>query len=147
MSTDGTSHRNVTYEATHITLKASTDYSDPSAPLAHRTRLVHVEHVVDGTADTQLENFKQTATVVSKVFTESPLASRQNLKLERNDAARKNMGLNGDHCSTNLKLGDGMKGWKKDVRTEDLGVERMLELTPGDLDTLLAKALDEVDIG
>ncbi|KAF8164431.1 hypothetical protein K438DRAFT_1617415, partial [Mycena galopus ATCC 62051] len=65
MSTDGTSHRGITREGTHLSLKAASyqDGNDLTNPANHKwvTRVVGVEKELDRTAAEQHRGFVNTA--------------------------------------------------------------------------------------
>jgi hypothetical protein len=94
-----------------------------------------------------MEILKDLMQVIPETFNNSPMALREKLRFGRDDAARKNMELNGDHALAVEKFGHGIHDWKRHVTTADLGMEEMLNLSPVDLDSLLCAALDEVEAG
>ncbi|KAJ7446015.1 hypothetical protein B0H11DRAFT_1824637, partial [Mycena galericulata] len=58
LSSDGTSHQNIKYEARHITYDAPTYTTDPNEPATtFCTRVVDIDHALDHTAQSQYEGW------------------------------------------------------------------------------------------
>jgi hypothetical protein len=81
LSSDGTSNRNIKYEARHFTLKVPTYSPDPNAPTeAFATRLVEVNHALDHTAQTQYEGWDVINDKIVDTYANSPLGHRDALE-------------------------------------------------------------------
>lgn len=107
MSSDGTTHRKVTIEASHSTLLCPTyapgvDDSDQST-WTSQTRFVRVEPAIDHKAQTQFEGMKKMAEEISSTYSNSPLAERDGAKLEADEFFRKQEFQNMDHASDGKK--------------------------------------------
>jgi hypothetical protein len=134
-SSDGTTDRKVTYESHHITLACPTylpgvDDSDRST-WKNETRFVVVEPALDHKAKTQFEGTKNLATKISSVYSNSPLALRDNMKMETDDWIRKEEYQNMDHASDGKKKLALCAAWKEEVVTEDVGQQALKGLESG----------------
>ncbi|KAJ6451745.1 hypothetical protein C8R45DRAFT_763413, partial [Mycena sanguinolenta] len=77
LSSDGTSNKNIKYEARHITYKAPTYTTNPDAPQElPSTRLVEVDHALDHTAKTQFAGWDVVNSKIVEAYNNSPLARR-----------------------------------------------------------------------
>ncbi|KAF8164043.1 hypothetical protein K438DRAFT_1545983, partial [Mycena galopus ATCC 62051] len=119
LSSDGTSDRNIKYEARHITYTAPTYSNDPSAPQeAVATRLVEVDHALDHTAQSQFDGWDITNTKLVDVYINSPLRRRDKLEgyaYEADDLWRKTVAYNSDHAADVVLVAQKTKERKQDV--------------------------------
>lgn len=134
-SSDGTTDRKITYEAHHVTLACPTylpdvDDSDKST-WTNQTRFVTVEPALDHKSKTQFEGTKELAGKVATFYSNSPLAGRDNMKMEVNDWIRKEEYQNMDHAADGKKKLTLCQEWKKEVVVEDLGRKALDALESG----------------
>ncbi|RDB26837.1 hypothetical protein Hypma_005338 [Hypsizygus marmoreus] len=85
-SSDGTSHRQTTYESVHASILAPTyaadvDDSDRST-WTQQLHFVEVSPAIDHTAQSQFENSQRLADDITSAYSGSPLASRDSAKME-----------------------------------------------------------------
>jgi hypothetical protein len=148
LSSDGTSNRNIKYEARHITLKAPTYSPDPSAPTeAFATRLVEVNHALDHTAQTQYEGWDIINNKIIDTYTNSPLGHRDALEgvtYVHNDLYRKGVSYHADHASDVRLAARKFKERKQAVIEGDLGRQKIEEMSEEDVETMLWGALQEI---
>lgn len=148
MSSDGTSNRNIKYEARHITLKAPTYASDPNLPSeAFATRLVEVNHAPDHTAQTQYKGWDVINDKIIDTYTNSPLGRRDALEgvtYERDDLYRKGIAYNSDHAADVRLAARKFKERKQLVIEGDLGREQIRGMSDEDVEILLWAVLQEI---
>ncbi|KAF8202742.1 hypothetical protein K438DRAFT_1758056 [Mycena galopus ATCC 62051] len=125
VSTDGTSHRGITMEGTHLTVKAASyqDDNNTANPTNHKwvTRVVGVEKALDHTAAEQHRGFVNTANRIVSSYAGSPLAKRLNDHLTFNKFFQKLNFQSGDHAADGKKF-QALNGDLKDsVVLETLG--------------------------
>ncbi|GBE90032.1 hypothetical protein SCP_1800540 [Sparassis crispa] len=140
-STDGTTHRKITYEARHITLAVPSyapgvDDSDKST-WTFRTRFAEVAPVLDHTAQRQFKGSQQLAEKISQTYSNSPLATREGQSMETDNWIRKQVMQNMDHAVDRKKKFKLCQDWKEDVTRRDLGRERMDVLSSAELVTAI----------
>ncbi|KAJ7927083.1 hypothetical protein B0H13DRAFT_2312862 [Mycena leptocephala] len=125
LSSDGTSNRNIKYEARHITYKSPTYTTDPNAPQeVFSTRLVEVDHALDHTAQTQYEGWDVANDKIIDTYINSPLARRDALEgvsYEADDLWRKTVAYSADHASDVRLAAHKVKDRKQLVVESDLG--------------------------
>ncbi|GBE89365.1 hypothetical protein SCP_1600260 [Sparassis crispa] len=119
-STDGTTHRKITYEARHITLAVP-----------------KVAPALDHTAQRQFKGSQQLAEKISQTYSNSPLATHEGQSMETNDWIRKQVMQNMDHAADGKKKFKLCQDWKEDVTHRDLGRERMDVLSSAELVTAI----------
>lgn len=148
MSSDGTSHCNIKYEARHITYKAPTYSDDPDSPTeAFATRVVEVDHTLDHTAQTQFEGWDSSNAKIIDAYANSPLARRDALDgihYNKNDLYRKALAYNSDHAADVHLAAEKFMERKQLVIENDLGHEQIQDMSEEDVETLLWAVLDEV---
>jgi hypothetical protein len=80
LSSDGTSHRNIKYEARHLTYAAPTYTVNLNEPqTAFRTRVVDIDHALDHTAQSQYEGWEIASRKIADTYQNSPLSRRDAL--------------------------------------------------------------------
>ncbi|KAJ7353020.1 hypothetical protein DFH08DRAFT_804606 [Mycena albidolilacea] len=103
LSSDGTSHRNIKYEAHHITYTAPTYSTDLNAPQqAVVTRLVDLDHALDHTSQSQFDRWDLNNTKIIDLYINSPLGRHDTLEghaYEADDMWRKVVAYNSDHAA------------------------------------------------
>ncbi|KAI0063127.1 hypothetical protein BV25DRAFT_1802759 [Artomyces pyxidatus] len=124
-SCDGTSHKDLQYEALHIALLAPS-YEDPSAPHTHKLRLVSVRTTVNHTSESQLEGIKESLEAVRKAYADSPLAKRTQISLEADEVMLRWRGLNTDHAADQQKLYRLACLWKAECLHAQLGQVKII---------------------
>ncbi|KAJ6574411.1 hypothetical protein B0H19DRAFT_1063370 [Mycena capillaripes] len=148
LSSDGTSNRNVKYEARHITLKAPTYNSDPESPSeAFATRLVEVNHALDHTAQTQYKGWDIINDKIIDTYANSPLGQRDALEgvtYARDDLYRKGVAYNSDPAADVRLAARKFKERKQLVIESDLGREKIQEMSDEDVEILLWAVLQEI---
>jgi hypothetical protein len=141
----------VTYESHHITLACPTytpgvDDSDKST-WTNQTRFVMVEPALDHKSKTQFDGTKELADKIATIYSNSPLASRDDIKMEANDWIRKEEYQNMDHAADGKKKLSLCQEWKKEVVVEDLGRKAMDALESGQfLDSLTSLTQAEIEM-
>ncbi|KAJ7652776.1 hypothetical protein DFH06DRAFT_1093802 [Mycena polygramma] len=148
LSSDGTSHRNIKYEARHLTYAAPTYNSDPNAPqTAFRTRVVEVNHALDHTAQSQYEGWDIVNQKIVDAYTNSPLGSRDLLQgnsWELDDLWRKMVAYNSDHASDVRCAAGKCITRKRSVAESDLGREEIEAMTEEALEEVLWEVVQEM---
>jgi hypothetical protein len=133
-SGDGTTHKNVNYEARHINMLVST-----SDGPKHQSRLVGVDPSIDHSSQTQAEGWKSKIQEKLDVYNRSPLAKRCHLSMQLADFFARLRGMNSDHAKDQKKLGNLLKEIKDKFFVESLGEERLLEMNMLEIRNLLIK--------
>jgi hypothetical protein len=132
LSSDGTSNRNIKYEARHITYTAPTYSTDPNAAQeAVTTRLVEVDHALDHTAQSQFDGWDITNAKIIDVYLNSPLARRDALEgfsYAADDLFRKTVAYNSDHAADVVSVAHKTKDRKLALIEGDLGRPRLRRL-------------------
>jgi hypothetical protein len=140
----------VTYESHHVTLACPTylpgvDDSDKST-WVNQTRFVMVEPALDHKSKTQFEGTKELAGKIATVYSNSPLATRDDTSMEANDWIRKQEYQNMDHAADGKKKLSLCQEWKKEVVVEDIGRNAMDALESGQfLDSLTSLTRAEIE--
>ncbi|KAJ7301476.1 hypothetical protein DFH08DRAFT_663231, partial [Mycena albidolilacea] len=103
LSTDGTSHRGITTEGTHVTVKSSSygDNDDITTPTNHKwvTRVFGVEKALNHTATEQHCSLLNNLNHIDTSYLGSPLAKRLNDHLTFNRLFQKLNFQSGDHAA------------------------------------------------
>ncbi|KAF8146326.1 hypothetical protein K438DRAFT_1990862 [Mycena galopus ATCC 62051] len=148
LSSDGTSDRNIKYEARHITYTAPTYSNDPSAPQeAVATRLVEVDHALDHTAQSQFDGWDITNAKLVDVYINSPLGRRDKLEgyaYEADDLWRKTVAYNSDHAADVVLVAQKTKERKQDVLERDLGQEQLRNMSETEAEDALWDVVREI---
>lgn len=113
------------------------DYSNPSLPLVHRSRMVAVVSTVNHTSETQVATWKHHIGEISAIYKRSPFAARRNTNFTVGDFLRFLKAMNGDHAADQKKTVRLMICWKTEVCRLELGWEHILSLPVSDLRTLM----------
>lgn len=96
-----------------------------------------VEPVLDHKSKTQFEGTKELATRIATIYSDSPLAARDNIKMDPDDWIRKEEYQNMDHAADGKKKLTLCQEWKKEVIVEDFGLKVLDSLESGQfLDSL-----------
>ncbi|KAF9027636.1 hypothetical protein BDZ89DRAFT_889631, partial [Hymenopellis radicata] len=124
-SSDGTTHRGITVESRHITIKAP-DYRDSKSledpeQWKWSTRLLGVERALDHTADRQHAGMVGIARDISEIYTNSSLSIRYHDMLSWQDYYSKMKFQVMDHASDGIKAHRADGELKKRIAREDLG--------------------------
>ncbi|KAJ7321999.1 hypothetical protein DFH08DRAFT_818376 [Mycena albidolilacea] len=129
LSSDGTSHRNIKYEACHITYTAPTYSTDPNAPQqAVVTRLVDLDHALDHTSQSQFDGWDLNNAKIIDLYINSPLGRRDTLEAhayEADDMWRKVVAYNSDHAADVVSAAYKSKNRKIGVIEKDLGRKQL----------------------
>ncbi|KAF7334122.1 hypothetical protein MVEN_02318000 [Mycena venus] len=148
LSSDGTSNRNIKYEARHITYKAPTYDTNPDAPQeAAATRLVEVDHALDHTAQTQYEGWDVANQRIVDTYNNSPLARRDaldGLSYEADDLYRKTVSYAADHASDVRLAAHKVKERKQLVVESDLGRQEITSMSDSEVEQALWDVLQEM---
>lgn len=112
-STDGTTIRNITYKAHHVTMRVPSyapDVDDNnSSTWTHQTRFVDVHAAIDHTAEQQVSGSHEIAERISDTFSSSPLAERLGETLGVDDWYTKQTFENMDHAKDGQKKNTGSR--------------------------------------
>jgi hypothetical protein len=125
LSTDGTSHRGITLEGTHFTVKA-TSYQedvDMANPANQKwvTRVLGVEKALDHTAAEQHRGLVNNVNQIVSSYAASPLAKCLNDHLTFNKLFHKLNFQSGDHAADGKKFQALNKDLKDSIVLETLG--------------------------
>ncbi|KAJ7347877.1 hypothetical protein DFH08DRAFT_698722 [Mycena albidolilacea] len=148
LSSDGTSHRNIKYEARHLTYAAPTYTVNPNEPqTAFRTRVVDIDHALDHTAQSQYEGWEIASRKIAETYQNSPLSRRDaldGLSYDANDMWRKMVAHNADHAK-DVRASAGKCVDKKQLVAEmDLGREEIAAMTDEEAKDVLWKVVQEM---
>ncbi|KAJ7123270.1 hypothetical protein C8R43DRAFT_1148103 [Mycena crocata] len=148
LSSDGTSVRNINYEARHITYEAPTYTSDPTEPqTAFKTRFVEVEHSLDHTAQSQFDGWGIANQKIIETYNNSPLGQRdkiEGVKYERDDLWRKTFSYHSDHAPDVGACARKVEEKKSDVIEADLGKEAVGTMTAKEIEDELWVVVQEI---
>ncbi|KAJ7179728.1 hypothetical protein C8R46DRAFT_886858, partial [Mycena filopes] len=148
LSSDGTSHRNIKYEARHLTYLAPTYTNDPGTPqTASRTRVVEVNHALDHTAQTQYEGWEIVNRKILDTYLNSPLARRDataGVTLDVDDLWRKMVSYNADHAADVKSTARKCTDKKAAVAESDLGKAALIEMSTEEVEEALWDVVQEV---
>jgi hypothetical protein len=125
LSMDGTSHRGITLEGTHFTVKATSyqedvDIANP-ANQKWVTRVLGVEKALDHTAAEQHRGLVNNVNQIVSSYAASPLAKRLNDHLTFNKLFHKLNFQSGDHAADGKKFQALNKDLKDSIVLETLG--------------------------
>ncbi|KIJ12215.1 hypothetical protein PAXINDRAFT_83254, partial [Paxillus involutus ATCC 200175] len=125
LSSDGTTHKNTTYQSHHLT------YADPKAnkPV---TRFIGFLHEVNHTSDTQLEGWQELLTSMSQTYNEC-----MGSQLDWREVVEKVKGMLMDHAEDQKKLVRLFLEWKRLCEREVQGERALACLPPEDVAALL----------
>ncbi|KAJ7506623.1 hypothetical protein B0H11DRAFT_1794540 [Mycena galericulata] len=148
LSSDGTSHRNIKYEARHITYDAPTYTTDPNEPATtFCTRVVDIDHALDHTAQSQYEGWDVSNQKILDAYINSPLGRRDALDgygYEMDDLWRKMVAYNADHASdvraTARKCGER----KRRVVESDMGLRELESMSDEEMADALWEVVEEM---
>ncbi|KAF8961286.1 hypothetical protein BDZ97DRAFT_1664412 [Flammula alnicola] len=136
ISADSTSNRGIDFEARHIALHAPTykngDLSiDPKS--TPRIRLLCVDSTVEHTAAAAVEGFINRVDECLQFFNKTHYAKilKKNVKISHFLSVLKAM--NGDHASKEKSAASGMAERKRKSAVDDLGEDKLLSMTVGEL--------------
>ncbi|KAJ7185051.1 hypothetical protein C8R46DRAFT_1209230 [Mycena filopes] len=148
LSSDGTSHRNVKYEARHLTYLAPTYTTDPNAPQTEsRTRVVEVNHALDHTAQSQYEGWEIVNKKILDTYLSSPLPRRdaeEGLTLDSDDLWRKMVAYNADHAADVKSTARKCTEKKAAVAESDLEKAALIEMSTEEVEEALWDVVQEV---
>ncbi|KIY62802.1 hypothetical protein CYLTODRAFT_360941, partial [Cylindrobasidium torrendii FP15055 ss-10] len=125
LSTDGTSHRGITIEGRHITLKAPEYRDENDDEMRWVTRAIGVERALDHTAERQLRGMHNSLSTIATVYSESPLAAMENDKLTLDGAISKTKFANMDHAADGKKYHRKYGAGKRDATVREFGRLRL----------------------
>ncbi|KAJ7877260.1 hypothetical protein B0H14DRAFT_3436212 [Mycena olivaceomarginata] len=145
---DGTSHRNIKYEARHVTSAAPTYSTDPTEPkTTFRTRVVEVDHALDHTAQSQYEVWEVATQKIAEIYSKSPLARRDSVEgysFEADDLWRKYVAYSSDHAA-DVRLAAAKCIDKKQLVVEgDLGNTELAAMTDAEVEVALWEVVKEM---
>jgi hypothetical protein len=75
MSSNATSHLNITYKAHRVTLPVPLYASNSSGKFHHCTRLVEVAHIIDSSAETHVVDLQHISEETSSMFKGEPIST------------------------------------------------------------------------
>jgi hypothetical protein len=148
LSSDGTSHRNIKYEARHPTYAAPTHTVNPNEPqTAFRTRVIEIDHALDHTAQSQYEGWEITSQKIAETYQNSPLSHRDaldGLSYDADDIWRKMVAHNADHAKDVRASAGKCVDKKQSVVEMDLGREEIAAMTDEEAKDVLWKVVKEM---
>lgn len=127
-SSDGTTHRNITYDSRHFAYKIPV--RPGSETLRPVVRVMSVSAALNHTAETQNNNMQTDFDNIVAGYAESPLGQRSEDKLRDIDMQIKHVGGGGDHASDQKAVHVRKQARKEDAIQMDLGSQRLLALGP-----------------
>ncbi|KAF9233214.1 hypothetical protein BU15DRAFT_54211 [Melanogaster broomeanus] len=133
-SSDGTTHKNISYQSHHIT------YSTPNGKGV--TRFAGIGHEVNHTSDTQLEGWKELINRMCTVYDACMAASGQEKTMNPLELVAKVKGFLTDHAEDQKKLVRLFIEWKEACEREVRGRRAISVLPPNDVATLLWQVMD-----
>jgi hypothetical protein len=132
-SSDGTTHRNVTYDSRHFAYKVQRH--PDSASLRPVIRVMSVSAALNHTAETQFNNMQADFDNIVTTFDSSPLGQHSDDKLTPIDMKYKWAGCNADHSADQKAMHTIAKNDKHTAIEMDLGSKSLLAQGP---DVLIA---------
>jgi len=140
ISSDGTTHKNVGYEARHINMLVP-DYELDAAK--HKSRLVGVDSAPSHSSQTQADGWTSKMEEKLDLYNQSPLAKRSQSTLRLADFFARLQGMNSDHAKDQKKLAALLQEIKQALMHQSLGEERLLEMSIPQIVALLSEANDQ----
>ncbi len=137
---DGTTHRNINYDARHVhyKVKSSTDEDGTSQ---QKTRLLGVQSTFDGSSEQSVKDWKDLLSNIASIYNQSPLAKRSGHLLRTLEIFMKLRGMHTDHCAKEKKAVRLLGEEKLQATYQSLGEDEILEKTNQELlpEFMLAK--------
>ncbi|KAL5511167.1 hypothetical protein ACEPAH_4382 [Sanghuangporus vaninii] len=121
---DGTTNKNLNYEALNVNLDTEDAYSQSSGTRVRRCRFLRVGQTANHRAVTQKKALIESLQEAFDVYNRSPLASTQNTSCQSlNEAtfAMKYLGSHGDHAEDQKAKHKLLGEWKKDLTLRGVG--------------------------
>ncbi|KAF8173537.1 hypothetical protein K438DRAFT_1610596 [Mycena galopus ATCC 62051] len=148
LSSHGTSHRNVKYEARHLTYAAPTYSADPTEPeTAFKTRVMEIDHALDHTAQSQYEAWEIASRKIAETYNNSPLARRdaqEGLAYDPDDIWRKMVAHNADHANDVRVSAAKCTEKKRLVAERDIGKEELDAMSNTEVEAALWDVVQEM---
>jgi hypothetical protein len=144
MSSDGTTHRHVNFEARHIHMKVPNYCSSDLSQEKHKSRIIDVDSATDHSGQTQLDGWKTKLNDLVELYNQSPLSHRCGVTLILSDLFAKLKGMSGDHAKDQKKLAGLLEETKHFFLQQSLGKEKLLGMNTSQFVDLLMKVNEKL---
>ncbi|KXN84528.1 hypothetical protein AN958_12387 [Leucoagaricus sp. SymC.cos] len=151
LSGDSTSHKNINYDARHITLQAPTYRANsPSIVPSPTVRMIGVDSSADQSSLASKNSWLEKLNDIGQVYTNSPLGQQSSAPtFSMPHVAKVLCGMNGDHASKEKRTAEHLREWKLETLNEERGNRRLEKLELSEVIWHLAEARQQkvVEIG
>lgn len=137
ISGDGTTHKNVGYEAKHINMLVP-DYLLDQAK--HKSRLIGVDSAPDHSSQTQADGWSSKIEEILDLYNQSPLAKGSQNALCLADFFARLQGMNSDHAKDQKKLAALLQEIKEALLHKSLGEESLIEMSFLEITHIISEA-------
>jgi hypothetical protein len=139
VSSNGTTHKNVGYEARHVNMLVPIHESEEVHVVKHQSHLVGIDSATDHSSQTQADGWKSKLQETLDVYSQSPLAKHSQGTPRLADFFACLQGMNGGHAKDQKKLAELLK-INQALMQKSLGEDRLLELSIPEIVAFLTKA-------
>ncbi|KAF8995156.1 hypothetical protein BDZ89DRAFT_1029665 [Hymenopellis radicata] len=140
MSGDGTSRRNINYQAHHATYRVLEVLADGSVRLADKatTRFLGIRSTVDHSTEKSKESWVRVLQEISSIYNDSPLAKRTaSAAFDLRAICRKLRGMSSDHANGEKATAEAMGELKREETMMGLGEDRKASMDVAEFESLM----------